>query len=353
MSVMTVCGEIEADELGITLSHEHLFVDATNQFTESSNPQEKAVSRQKVSRSHLELLRRNPYAMRDNLLLDDIDLAEREVDRFKKLGGKTIVDCTSIGIKRQIRMLKELSERTGLHVVAGSGYYTQDTHPPEIAEWSVGRIAECILEDFAEGIDDTGIKAGVIGEIGTSDPIHPDEAKCLRAAAAVCTQTGAVMQVHTYPWGKTGIEIAEILVSEKVDPGRIVICHTDVVLDVEYMTGLLERGVYVQFDDFGKEFTLDAADDLSRGAFAAGGFASDRERIAVLKELLEAGYIRQILLTTDVCLKCLLHIYGGYGYGHILENIFPMMQAQGISQRELDVLIRENPKTLLDSDVSF
>ncbi len=353
MSVMTVCGRIEADELGITLPHEHLFLDLTNQFTEPSDPHERAVSRQNVSRSNLGLLKRNPYAIKDNLLLDDIDLIDQELGYFKKLGGKTIVDCTSIGIKRQPRMLKEISRRTGLHIIAGSGYFTQDTHPPEIAEWSAGRMADRILEDFTEGIDGTNIKAGVIGEIGTSDPIHPAEKKSLRAAAMVCRQTGAAIQVHTYPWGKTGLGIVEILSSEKIDPARIVICHTDVVLDIAYMSDMLERGVYIQFDDFGKEFSLETGVEPSSGSFAEGGFATDSERIAALKELLEAGYLSQILITTDVCLKCLLSNFGGYGYHHILQNIVPMMQTQGISEEEIDNLIRGNPKRLLDSDVSY
>ena len=343
MPIMTVCGEIADGELGITLPHEHLFLDLTNQFGEPSTPEARELGRQNVGEPNLAALRRNPYAVKDNLLLDDMELAVEEVDRFKQAGGQSIVDCTSIGIRRDPGKLRELSLRTGVNIIAGSGYYTQDTHPADLQQWSEREAASHIVRDLTEGIDGTGIRAGIIGEIGVSDPVHPDEEKVLRAAAIAFAETGAGIQVHTYPWGHTGLKAADILIRRNVDPAKIVVCHTDVAIDPDYMRALLDRGVSVEFDDFGKEFDLEAGE----ADFAAGGFASDAERITAIKDLTAQGYGKQLLITTDVCLKCLLHKFGGHGYDHILVNVAPALREAGLAEETIDGFLRQNPKRLL------
>jgi phosphotriesterase-related protein len=343
MSIMTVTGPVGAESLGKTLSHEHLFIDLRNQFTEFKDPEKRRVSRQKVKMSNLGVLRRNPYAVKDNLVLDDLDVAVEEVSFFKSLGGATIVDCTSIGINREAAKLRDLARRTGLNIIAGSGYYTYDTHPPEMDGWPPERIADQIVRDLTVGIDGTDIKAGIIGEIGTSNPIRPNEKKNLVAAAMAFRQSGVAVYIHTYPWGKAGLEALDILFNGNVDPAKIVICHIDVEFDIEYIKALLGRGVYIEFDDFGKEFYIDPAD---RG-FAGGVFARDIERVRVIKTLIERGYEKQILVTNDICLKCMLHHYGGWGYDHILRNVVPMMVDEGISQNTIDLFLSENPKRLL------
>ena len=183
MSVITVQGPVGEGELGIVLAHEHLFMDLRNQFTPFQDAESARISRQKVRMANLGRLRRNPYAVRDNLVLDDPAVMAREARAFKELGGRTIVECTSIGIGRNARALKELADSTGLHVIAGCGYYTQDTHPPQMSGWSAEEVAAQMVRDLTEGMDGTDVRAGVIGEIGTSDPIRPDEWKVLEAAA--------------------------------------------------------------------------------------------------------------------------------------------------------------------------
>src|SRR5690606_22593833 len=146
-------------------------------------PEKAEISKQKVNINNLGRLRLNPYAVKDNLVLDEMETAVSETLLFRKAGGNTIVDCTSIGIKRQAEKLKELSIRTGVKIIAGSGFYTQDTHPLEMENWKAEDIANNIVRDFIEGIDGTEIKAGIIGEIGTSMDILPQEIKNLNAAA--------------------------------------------------------------------------------------------------------------------------------------------------------------------------
>ena len=342
--VMTVTGPAPAGKLGIILPHEHVFINLVNQFHEPEGAEKKALSRAKISLANYGHLRRNPYAIRENLVMDDLELAANELNYFGKLGGRTVVDCTSIGIGRAPEKLRAAAERTGLKIVAGCGYYTQDTHPADMGKRTVAEIAAEMVRDLTEGIGNTGVRAGVIGEIGTSDPIHPDELKNLRAAAEAHKQTGAPIQVHTYPWGKTGLEAADLLTGLGVDPGRIVICHIDVVFDFNYLKALLKLGVYVEFDNFGKEFYIDREDRLG---FSGGIFATDLERVRAIRQLIEWGYERRILVTNDLCLKQMLCAFGGWGYGHILRHIVPMMEDEGIPRRNIDLLIKDNPAAWL------
>ncbi len=340
---MTVTGPVGADSLGITLSHEHLFIDLRNQFVEFSDPEKRRVSHEPLRMDNLGVVTRNPYGIKDNLVLDNLQFAVAEAERFKKRGGATIVECTSIGIRRDPAKLRELALGTGLNIIAGCGYYTSDTHPPEMDSWSPAQIADHILRDMTVGIDGTGVKAGIIGEIGTSNPIHPNERKNLLAAALAFKATGAGIQVHTFPWAQEGLEAVIILVMEGVDPAKIVICHLDVDINLTYIQALLEMGVFVEFDNFGKEFQINSADRR----FAGGVFARDIERVRAIKLLLEKGYEKQILVTNDICLKCMLHHYGGWGYDHILNNIVPMMLDEGISSQSIDAFLKDNPKRWL------
>jgi phosphotriesterase-related protein len=342
MLAITVTGPVDAETLGIVLPHEHLLLDLRNQFTEPADPLQRQRSHEPLTAANAALVRRNPYAIRDNLLLDDLELAAEEVAPFQAAGGRTIVDCTSVGIHREPRKLQAIAQRTGLNIIAGCGYYTHDTHPPEMSAWSIDTIAAQMIRDLTAGIDGSGIRAGVIGEIGTSFPIHPDEKKCLAAAALAFQQTAAPIQVHTYPWARGGLEAVEVLLRYGADPSKIVVCHTDVQLDADYIRQLLGRGVFVEFDNFGKQFVIEPNEQ----GFAGGSFARDSQRIAALKTLLDEGFAKQLLITGDICLKCMLRRYGGQGYGYVLETIVPLLLNEGVDPAAIELLLQDNPRLL-------
>jgi phosphotriesterase-related protein len=129
-----------------------------------------------------------------------------------------------------------------------------------------------------------------------------------------------------------------------VPPHKISINHIDVEIDLAYCMQLCATGAFIEFDDFGKEYTIDKRD---RG-FAGGVFARDIERVRAVKALVDAGYLHNLLLANDVCLKTLLHKYGGWGYDHVLTHIVPMLIEEGLSEAQIDVLLRENPRRFLD-----
>ena len=201
---MTVQGPIEAEKLGITTIHEHLLIDLRDQFREFAEVTRKALSEQAVSIENLGVLRRNPLAIKDNMVISDINTAEEETLAFKKAGGDTIVDATSIGIGRDARALRSISRYTGVNIVAGCGYYYHDTHPADMDTKTIDDIAQEMLRDMNIGMNETDIRAGVIGEIGLSQEIHPNEKKVLAASAIASLETGAGIIVHIFDWSKTG-----------------------------------------------------------------------------------------------------------------------------------------------------
>lgn len=334
MGVMTVNGVVDKSVLGITTPHEHALIDIRNQY-----PGYESGMHTKVSPTYYELLMSDPYALRDNLVLDDEALAIQEVGLFAKSGGQTFVDVTLKEIGRDHLFLKRLSQETGLHVVASCGTYTADAHPAEVASMSVEALTEQFVNELTIGIDGTGICAGIIGEIGTSQELHPDEIKSLQAAALAHKKTGAPVMVHLCPWSKHGNTVLDIL--KDVPPDKICLCHTDVLLDLPDMVSLLNRGIYLEFDNFGKEFTSGSA---------YGRFPSDAERLDVLYALIHKGYQEQLLVSCDICLKNLLTAHSGPGYAHILTRIASKLRKDRADADEiLDALLISNPANYLDN----
>ncbi|MGM0365529.1 MAG: phosphotriesterase family protein [Actinomycetota bacterium] len=344
MSVQTVTGKVNEKEMGIITPHEHVLIDLRNQFTEFTEVTKKVLSESKVSLDNLDVLFRNPYAIKDNLILGDIETAQEELLYFKKAGGKTIVDATSRGIGRDPEALRDLAAALDLNIVMGSGYYTFDTHPIDMDHKKVEEIAEEIINDINSSVEDTGIKAGVIGEIGTGETIHPNEKKVLIASAQAQKETGVAVIIHTYPWGKRGLEAIDILQKNGADIGKVSINHIDVEIDMDYCKEIISTGAYIEFDNFGKEYFIDKR---YRG-FAGGVFARDIERVKAIKKLIDDGLIKRILISCDVCLKTLLHRYGGWGYDHILNNIVPMLREEGIAQGDLEELLKNNPREFIN-----
>ncbi len=141
------------------------------------------MARSPLSLENLAWVRFHPCLNEDNLRLDDEEMMVEESSRFKNAEGRTIVDATSIGIGRNPEALKRISTRTGLNIIVGSGYYVSTTHPRSMGSKSVDEIKNEIVKDIQEGIDGSGIRAGLIGEIGTTFPWGTNEEKSLQAAA--------------------------------------------------------------------------------------------------------------------------------------------------------------------------
>lgn len=333
--VETVLGPISEDRLGVTSAHEHIFIDMRHCVDITGD--EPALFYEKVCMDNRGEVAADPYAILDNALLQGVDDAVQELAYFKTWAGETIVDCTLDEIGRDPLALKEVSLRTGVNIIVGCGHYYQKAHYPGVRDASVDDLANELRKDILEGIGDTGIKAGLIGEIGTSARITEDEKRVLTAAGIVGAETGKAVHVHTDLYTENGIEIVDILTAEGMRTDKICIDHIDVWLRPDYVRALLDKGVYVEFDNFGKEFYV------SRER----RFAYDLERIMLLKSLIDAGYQKQILVSNDICLKTMWKKYGGLGYAHILRTVKNMALENGIDANTYQSLLTENVKTFL------
>ena len=331
--IMTVTGPVAPEECRMALSHEHLFIDLRHQAAPGApdlplTPADRAA------------LMCDPYALRDNLLLNDFAAALAECGELRECGCDTVVDCSTSEIGRDPAALARLARAAGMKIVMGCGYYTEDTHTPEFNADDEDELAAGLLEEIAGGVG--GVRPGIIGEIGTSREIRPGEFKALRVAARCQRISGLAVQVHIYPWSTNGLTALETLTSLGVPPERVVICHSDVAPDRAYIAALLRAGVYVQLDNFGKEFTP------RENGFAAGGFAKDVERADLAAWIIASGFGDQLLLTNDICLKCMLRSRGGAGYRHIFADIVPLLVARGVPEDYLKKhILRENPLRML------
>lgn len=334
--VTTVLGEIHSDELGVTSSHEHIFIDMRNCVEITGNEGE--IFYEPVTAETRFYNFSEPYAQLDNAFLDNAEDAEKELLYFKRAGGQTIVDCTLDEIGRAPLALKGLSQKTGVNIVMGCGHYYHKAHYGYVKEASVNQLADEMRKDILVGVGDTGVKAGIIGEIGTSAVMSADEKKVLQAAGIVGYETGKAIHVHTDLYTENGYEILDILEREGVKPNKVCIDHIDVWLRPDYIKGLLDRGAYVEFDNFGKEFYVS---EKRR-------FAYDLERIKVLSELIKSGYKKQILVCNDICLKTMWCRYGGNGYAHVLDTVKKMALENGIDEKTYTSLLTDNVKEFLD-----
>jgi len=271
-------------------------------------------------------------------LLDDPALTIQELTRYREVGGQGLIDMTTVGIKPQPEMLRAIAQQTGVHVVAGCGYYRQPLLAESLHERSTEEIADDLLRWLAEGMYGTNIRAGLMGELGTSSPIYPFEERQLRAAARVQQQTGASINVHPLIWGHEHLHILDILEEEGADLTRVAISHCDELVEPEWHVRIAERGAVLSFDTFGSETYFDRS-------FAQE--PRDTDRIECVLRILEKGYGSQLTLAHDICTRTQFHHYGGWGWDHILANIVPRLRHGGVSQQELDTMLIETPRRLL------
>ena len=254
--VITVKGPIDPDQLGYTIMHEHLFIDLRKWAApdESGPVTEIGIWEQKLTLENLHLARTS-RAVGEDYLLNDEQLAAEEAMEFGKWGGGTIVEVTSIGLRRDPVAMLNVSNQTGLNVVMGAGWYQKLFHPPDMDQRTVEDMADEIVRDITVGVGDTGIRSGIIGEVGVQgDPIEPNEVKSIRASARAARVTGAAISFHRGGADREEkLQVVSILGEEGADFSRVVFGHSDPIAgDMPLMLELLSHGVYIQFDLLGR-----------------------------------------------------------------------------------------------------
>lgn len=300
-SVQTVLGGTDPAALGTVLMHEHLVM-------------------------HLE------HSFRGGMIawLDDADLAIEELSYFRRAGGSTIVELSTPDIGRDPAKLRAIAAAAGVHIIAGTGFYTEATYPPVVYDLRVPQLAEVMINDLTSGMEGTTIRAGIIGEIGTGRRrFSPAEERVFRAAARAQRATGVAISTHTY-YGELALDQVELLREEGVSADRIIIGHLGDKRTPEHYIEIARTGVYLQFDHAGKEEYL-----------------RDADRASTIARIFQAGYESQVLISSDVCYKTDLRYYGGVGYDHVLTGFRSHLEATGLRETDVDRILIRNAAAAL------
>jgi phosphotriesterase-related protein len=326
----------------VTITHEHALIDLSPFFVMP----EEASERSYIDRPFAMDIRGNIGKRwshnRDIQRLVDERVQTEEVHKYFLAGGRSMVDTTPIGIGRDPLALARISRATGLNIVMGGSHYIPLVHPPDMEGRSEDEIVEEIVRDVTVGVKDTGIKTGIIGEIGNVWPTTEASRKILRASARASKETGAPLLIHPGFHPDAPLHHIDDLVGAGADPSRIVMAHLDTFADMGLIREIAETGVYLEHDILGSEDSL-------WGSVADQPIAvlTDAQRMDRLEKLIAWGYEDRLVISHDVCFKIGLTRLGGRGYAHILESIVPRMQRRGFSQRSIDKILVENPKRIL------
>jgi phosphotriesterase-related protein len=335
--VQTVLGPVGAEALGITLPHEHLLIDFSVMFAEPAAAPDRARAREPVSLANLGWVRRHFNANLDNLRLEDEAVARDEILLFKDAGGGAVVDPTPRTLARDPAALARLARATGLHVVMGAGYYVAASHPADMDRRTEDALAREMIADVTAGVGDSGVRAGLIGEIGTTHPLAANEEKVLRAAVTAQRETGAPLMIHPGRHAAMPMALAELVRKAGGDLRRTIMCHLcRTIADVRAVIDLARTGLWLEYDLFGTEqayYPYNPSFDMP----------NDGGRMAHVLALIEAGHGDQLLLSHDIAYKTSLVKYGGHGYHHLLVNVVPRLRGKGVDDAGLRRLLVENP----------
>ncbi|TWP33175.1 phosphotriesterase family protein [Leekyejoonella antrihumi] len=335
--VQSVLGPVPAGELGIVLPHEHLFNDLSSLAAAPAYPSTRVLVDQRVGPRWQHLLRQDPYCCRDNVRAKEPERVEGEVDAFRAVGGRTVVDATgSPAIGRDPVRLRRLAEATSTHIVMGTGAYLETFEGTRITARAVDQQTESILADLDHGVDDTGVRAGVIGEVGVSPLYTRAESASLRAAAIAQVERPTVgLNIHLPGWQRRGHEVLDLVLAEcGVAPGKVALAHSDPSgADPAYQRSLLDRGVRLEFDMIGLDITFP-------GEGAAPSVVQTADAVT---DLVRDGFGSQLLLSHDLFLKQMWIANGGNGLVFVPTIFRDLLRSRGLAEDILDSLLVANP----------
>lgn len=314
--VQTLTGEIDSHQLGRVLMHEHVFV--INHEYEVNYPE----------------------TWDDEKRTED---AVAKLVELKETGIDTIVDLTVLGLGRDIRRVRAVAERSPVTIIAATGFYTFNELPTYLRLRGPGRLiggdepmVDMFVRDIEEGIAGTGIRAGIL-KCATDVPgVTPDVERVLRSVARAHLRTGAPISTHTDVSTQRGLEQQKIFAEEGVDLSAVIIGHSGDSDDLDYLQRVLDNGSYLGMDRFGLD---------SRLPFES--------RVRIVAELVRRGYATRMVLSHDA--SCHSHNFPdayraehlpNWKYTHIVRDVIPALLNAGVSQRDIDIMLVDNPRDI-------
>ena len=325
VKVNTVLGPIAAEDLGVTLVHEHVLYGYPGWEGDRT-----------IAPFDRQTIVANGVAM---------------MEQLKALGMKSYIDVTALDGARNVEVLKEVSEKSGVNIICATGYYYEGEGSPTYWKFrgSLGDIRDELYELFhtevAKGIMDTGIKAGVI-KVGTSKGVITDyERLMLETAARVQKDTGVPIITHTQE-GTMGPEQAELLIASGADPKKTQIGHMSDNLDLDYQEKTLKQGVFVAWDRMGLQGLV--------------GCPMDEQRYPVMIELVKKGYANQLMISHDFIITWLgrplnipeaaLPLIANWNPMHLFNNIIPALKQGGVTDEQIQTITVDNPRRLFTGE---
>lgn len=338
MNALTVLGPVPAEALGITLPHEHLVFDFRDYFEPPTTPAGWQLAQLPVNLEVLGSLRFDPFLLLDNMLHHDTDLTVQELREFTALGGGTIVDPTNVSIGRDPLALQAIANATGLNIIMGAGHYFEISLGEAFEKRTLDSITEEIIRDVTVGVDGTGVRAGLIGEIGTSSPVTENEEKSLRASARAQAETGAPLMIHLNGWQREGDKVLDIIEEEGADVSKTILCHMNPAwTDLDYQRRLGERGAYLEYDMMGMTYEY-PPNKLC---------PDDSVTVGAIKRLIDDGFLERLLMSQDVFLKSQFKRYGGVGFTHVFTTLRTQYDRLGVGESDLFTIFSKNPQRVL------
>ncbi|KAG8184535.1 hypothetical protein JTE90_012624 [Oedothorax gibbosus] len=342
-TIETVLGPIEPNQLGLTLTHEHLAHALKKDVFRKPKPNVLAhMQGEPLSLQNIGWVRQYPYSFDENNELNDEEsrmAVKEEMYFFKKLGGGTIVDNGSVGLRAsdQAQFLKTISNECGVNVVAGTGFYVSSSQSQSVLKMTVEEMTGKMREDLLIGMDGTNIKCGVMGEVGCSYPLEDFERRSLTATAIIQQETQAPVIVHPGRNKNAPEEILRVFQEAGGKVGHTVMSHLDrTIHSKEDLAEFASMGSFCEYDLFGVEvshYQVNEEVDM----------LSDAQRINFLLHLVQEGYGDKIVISQDIHTKHRLMKFGGHGYSHIIHSIAPKMLKRGFTKENVNDILYVNP----------
>jgi phosphotriesterase-related protein len=318
-----VLGPVDSADLGLTLMHEHIIL--VNHEIEANYP------------GHW-----NPEV--------EIPKAIKKLTELKAQGVDTVVDLTVLGLGRNVELIRQIVEPTGINVIVATGAYYFDELPfffrnrgPGSFHGGPELLDEFFTQDLEQGIADTGVKAGILKCVTDVRGITPDVERTLRAIARVHRATGKPISTHTHAETRRGLDQQRLFREEGVDLSRVVIGHCGDTTDLEYLTTLMDAGSYIGMDRFG----LDV-------------FLPTPQRVATVAELVRRGYAPKMVLSHDT--TCFSMSFENaqreqklpdWNYRFLLDSVLPMLRERGVDDDAIDQMLVHNPREIFGNDSTY
>ncbi len=310
-TVNTVLGPLDTAKLGFTLMHEHLLCSSAG-----------------IPPNHTELLGE-----------DFVEQIVRGLTQAKAAGIDTVVDATTVDLGRDVNIMAEASRRTGVNVIACTGWWLD--LPREFVYATPDQFADMFVREIENGIAGTGIKPGILKSASDFEGVTPVQEKVLRGVARAHRRTGLPIMLHSYSPGQVGRQQMSILREEGVDLRRVKLDHSNDTTDVEYLTGLIERGCYLGMDR------------------NPGRNTSPLARTRTMKALIDAGYVRRLLPSHDNALVWTRESFSPemrrerengnpYGFLYLKKVVFPWLREMGVPDETINIMFTKAPRAFFE-----